>query len=635
MASRRKRYTEDFLRPFKRFPEIYQEHVDQSLGLMGVGEGETGLGSKALGLLGFGISPISAGFQAFRDEPVRDVLIGQGVDPKKAEDIAYWSGMAMDVATPVGAAKIGATVPQALQRAMNPNLGNLALTQDITRKSKAHKIADPKEGWYSGGKLYQLTKGAGRAVSDYTQMAFSPQKAYIFQKYGISPGNQKDLQRMMDLLERNNRGEILKKVDHRGMPTKETVDVKTVRNEFHSNLAYIDSILRKYLPDDARRAAFEKDMFGHLFPKQTYTTFDQMVGGDSSAIRRILDVPDQLTDKALFDHVVPDISKYARDRGSIALNSKPWQEPPGVTIGRNFGGKTGKKRVNAEGEPNVGYTLNSFLQIWRNMDGKLTKKNITDAANKHNKKVIEDHGGLTPEKYFDKRYKELYEERYKSGNIKRGQVKGFLKRDGAKAREMAEAETRAFYNKLYDIDSLKLAIREEGGYISVGDASLSADRLFATQSNRLVFKQGSNEGVWFVIDQMKQGSGFKPLEWFLETGSKHNFIAMDMTPITKSMVDDQLKVTSARGTGKWGTKAVEETQVSIPTQKYGKEAAKIRDAEMSASLGRKIGDVAPSEFVRRRLLQQAGQVGRGVGVSGLIGAGFERHEGRRRRLGAY
>ena len=138
MASRRKRYTEDFLRPFKRFPEIYQEHVDQSLGLMGVGEGETGLGSKALGLLGFGISPISAGFQAFRDEPVRDVLIGQGVDPKKAEDIAYWSGMAMDVATPVGAAKIGATVPQALQRAMNPNLGNLALTQDITRLSLIH-----------------------------------------------------------------------------------------------------------------------------------------------------------------------------------------------------------------------------------------------------------------------------------------------------------------------------------------------------------------------------------------------------------------------------------------------------------------------------------------------------------------
>ena len=48
------RYGKDFISPFKRYPEIYKEHVDQSLGLLGVGEGETGVGQKALGALGYG-----------------------------------------------------------------------------------------------------------------------------------------------------------------------------------------------------------------------------------------------------------------------------------------------------------------------------------------------------------------------------------------------------------------------------------------------------------------------------------------------------------------------------------------------------------------------------------------------------
>ena len=180
MNERLKRYWGDFLNPLKNVGKYYKEEVDSGLHGMGVGEHETGLGSKALGLLQFAGAPVTALSRGLLEEPLEGNLVSAGVNPDVAEKIGLYTGLGASMIVPGAAAtKIG--------RAITPRSGDLALTQQITRLAPGHKLSYEKGGtraqdWYKGGQVAQLAVGAGRAVKDYAQMAFSPKKAHLFKK---------------------------------------------------------------------------------------------------------------------------------------------------------------------------------------------------------------------------------------------------------------------------------------------------------------------------------------------------------------------------------------------------------------------------------------------------------------------
>jgi hypothetical protein len=618
------RYGKDFISPFKRYPEIYKEHVDQSLGLLGVGEGETGVGSKALGALGYGFSPISAAYQAFRDEPLRDVMIGKGVDPEKAEKIAYMAGLGMDIATPLAATKLGVTAQQAINRAYSPNVGNLALTQDITRRTKAHQTDRFLKDWYAGGKAQHLAKGVLRGATDYAEMFASPQKAYLFKKYGLSPGNVRDLKRMFDLqkkMEKSKVGESVKKVDRFGRKTDVPIQPRVLRNEIHSNLAYIDSVFRKFMPDDVRRKAFEEELFEHLFPRQVFTNPDHL-RVSSEPFRKILDIPKEISDDAIKTHLNPYVLGEWNLQGPIALNSKPYQSRPSADLMR--GGYS--------------HPLHQFKDIWERMSSPMSKENMLEFARNSNAKKL---GNSTKEEYYQKILK-----RFQNSRFAEGPSTGKLRFTGRQAEKEAKKELNS---KLYNIEHLKNNIIDEGGYVSMGGSILSQDRLLAHIYNRIIIKKpstkrvgrkhqrgmGTPEGVWVSVDQMKQGSGVPLLEKAMDLGSEYNFLAADVFPISKQFgmkgrTDRRMamKIETQKGTGRFGTQSAE-TQTPVP--KGGLE----RDVAIRTPVERMMGERVPSAFVRQRLGQQAKQVGKGAIGAGILGTAFGEDVRRRKRIGAY
>ena len=322
----------DAINPLKRWWELYPEHEERARNLLSSSVSEdTPLKHKAwqmpLGLMSYVASPITSGFEAIRDEPIRDVMIGYGMDADKAQNIATGIGMAMDVAVPVGAAKSGATVSQALARRFQPNVGPVALTQNIIRREPVQKTKESQilPPWYSGaaGRAAHMGAGAVRAGADFAQMLVSPKAAYLFQKYGFSPSNVRDIKRdlttQLELLE----GPVYKKGGG-GEITSEKVSAQTLRNQLHSRLASTSAMLRKFFPEDARREQFEQDLFGQVLPVQRYTTANQL-SETATPIREVLDIPPQITDQAVLTHLNPFIRRWWGLEGDIALNAKPLQ----------------------------------------------------------------------------------------------------------------------------------------------------------------------------------------------------------------------------------------------------------------------------------------------------------------------
>jgi len=626
------RYASDFLSPFKRLPEVYKEHVGQSLDLMGVGEGETGIGSKALGALGYALSPISATYQAFRDEPIRDVLIGQGVDPERAEKIAYMAGLGMDIATPLAATKLGATAQQAINRAYNPNVGNLALTQDITRRAKAHQTDRFLRDWYGGGKAGHLGQGILRGIGDYAKMFASPQKAYLFQKYGLSPSNVKDLERMFDMQETLMKGDKIRKVDKWGKPgftksgKKDYVRAVTLRNEVHANLSYIDSIFRKFMPNDKRRKAFEEELFEHIFPRQTFTSSDDLVK-NAEPFRKILDIPAQISDDAIKTHLNPYVVGEWNLKGPIALNSRPLQSRPAQDLMRE--GKS--------------HPLYHFKNIWIRMERPLTKDNMINFAEDANAKVLRGKGFKSKEEYKNSIIAKVKNSKWEKGP-KEGRNKFTTKKAINKEVDKVLYGVNDKGSGLYNIDHLKNNIIDEGGYISIGGDILSEDRLWAHTYNRLIVKKqsqrkrgaGKPEGVWVVVDQMKQGSGVPGLEKAMDLGSKYNFLGADIFPMSRQFKDvgrspnirREIGIETGARTGRFGTQSVQ-TQTPFP------RATTESDLAIMGATRRKMGERAPSEFVRQRLAQQGGRLGKGAIGAGILGGAFGEDVRRRRRIGAY
>ena len=591
----------DAINPLKRWWELYPEHEERARNLLSSSVSEdTPLKHKAwqmpLGLMSYVASPITSGFEAIRDEPIRDVMIGYGMDADKAQKIATGIGMAMDVAVPVGAAKSGATVSQALARRFQPNVGPVALTQNIIRREPVQKTKESQilPPWYSGaaGRAAHMGGGAVRAGADFAQMLVSPKAVYLFQKYGFSPSNVRDIKRdlttQLELLE----GPVYKK-GRSGEITSEKVSAQTLRNQLHSRLASTSAMLRKFFPEDARREQFEQDLFGQVLPVQRYTTANQL-SETATPIREVLDIPPQITDQAVLTHLNPFIRRWWGLEGDIALNAKPLQENPYTTITR-----TSAK----EGSPDA--PVRDFLDIWKQIDGPLSRDKIIQFA-KDNNKALDD----ILEEEFNAKLKSQKSAVYANthGNRKLNRVGERMHTDeealktanNAKAAAKRDLAPKGQAARFYDIGALERSMLDEGGYISVGGQILSADRMLAHVQNRLIIPKDSQEGVWAVVDVFRQGAGGDPrkpiytlkgalgqAEKVLEAGSKYDFIAADMFPVVKRMEDGKYNIFTTKGEGTWDVKEVSQRIPGSPREK---------DDIIRAALEKKFADRPSGEW---------------------------------------
>ena len=585
--------------PFKRFWELQKQYSQQGAGLASPGEGDSAIKDVGTGVLGsalYTLSPVMSAFQAFRDEPIRDALMDVGVGRNKAELASLGIGTLMDIGG-IGLAKKGLNISEEVARRVGPrgpNMGNIALGQEITRRSKVYQTEHPLGEWYGGDPMAKLKhlfigmpastlKNLGRRLVD-------PKASYIFSKYGIDHVPAEELKRLFEIQRRMERGESVPKLDKFGNETSEMINpvsgAATLRNEIHSQLAYIDHVFRKYLPDDKRRVAFERELVGDLYPNHYLTTADEIVG-NAPQIRKILNIPEGISDEMIDIHLSPHIVGDYNLKGPVALNSKPFQQPLGVSWYEGSvskGGKRDGKKYHARlqhpgmvesirvkmGEHGIPYGvdkkpnpidyLGAFQDLWSKMPSgtPLTKKNFLKSA-----EFLNEQTDRLAEQAYKKAAIEAKARVYKSSGPGRKKGDPYYSRE--RVEEIASAARQRVYDKrfYYDVAGLDKNIKEGGGAISIGQPSLSADRLLAHISNRIIIPtEGSqikwrgatrrgdplpgNEGIWVGYDQMKQGSGLKYLENALDMGSQYNFMAMDVVPISKRWVQETKKKAKLR-----------------------------------------------------------------------------------------
>ena len=581
-------------RPFKRWWELQDEYAQQGLGLMQPQEEDSTLKDVGTGLLGgamYAASPIMSAFEAFRDEPIRDTLIDAGVDPEKAHTATQWIGGAMDVGG-LGLAKKGLNIGSEVARRVGPkgpNMGNIALGQEITRRDKVYQTEHPLGDWYGAdpmAKLKHLFVGMpASTLKNLGKRLVDPRASYVFGKYGIDHVPAEELKKLFEIQKKMELGEAVPKLDKFGKETDEIIKpgsgTVTLRNEIHSQLSYIDHVFRKYLPDDKRRVAFERELVGDLYPNHYLTTADEVVG-NAPQIRRILNVPEGISDDMIDIHLSPSIVGDYKLKGPVALNSKPFQEPLSVSWnqgtlehGRKIDGRKYHARMQTPGmmesirtklgehslpfgivkKDNPVDYFGAFQDLWSKMpSGKpLTKKNFTDLATEINKET-----DRLAQRAYDNAVIGARRKVYKSGGPDRKKGDSYYSKE--RIQEIGQEARQKEYNKrfYYDVAGLDKKIKEGGGAISIGQPSLSADRLLAHISNRIIIptevsqiKLGAatrrgdplpgNEGIWVGYDQMKQGSGLKFLEDALDMGSQYNFMAMDIVPISKRWIKESTK----------------------------------------------------------------------------------------------
>jgi len=86
--------------------------------------------------------------------------------------------------------------------------------------------------------------------------------------------------------------------------------------------------------------------------------------------------------------------------------------------------------------------------------------------------------------------------------------------------------------KQYNRRDLERAIVDDGDYISVSQQFTSGDTLLATMPARMIIsKSDPTDGAMIFYDQMKQGTGFKALDFLLDMGSDINRIFIDVRPL--------------------------------------------------------------------------------------------------------
>ena len=455
-----------------------------------------------------------------------------------------------------------------------------------------------------------------RALLDMGQRIIDPRASYVFGKYGISPANSRELQRMFKYLEEGGKKEGLFR---RVADDAPAVEKKAIRNEIHSQLAYISSVFRKYMPNDKRREAFEAELGPHLFPKQRLTTADN-IATDSKSIRDVLDLPIQISDEGINAHIGSFIptSFGKRLRGDISLNSKPYQETPSTTMSRMHGRE---HRVFKDFQKVLGMMMPGQ---------KISSKTLLDEARLYNELLVEQ---------ADNAYQSVWKAEMPKAIKKSGAFAKNIKDERRHlAHKAADSAKQSVLNKKINIERLEKSMKDEAGYISVGGPSLSADRLLAHINNRIIVKKdGSLEGVWVTFDQMKQGSGYPGVEQFLDMGSKNNFIALDVSPLRVGRGNEGYRAyynptDVGRMTEKFGM-----SKPSIPTKPVIEQTPlgyrttpKTRDDFLRSATERMMYERPDSAYLRRWGLKRAAGAG---AIGAPVAAGLLSDDERKRKRG--
>ncbi len=317
------------------------------------------------------------------------------------------------------------------------------------------------EGWYNGakGKVKEVSKMGTSAFTNPFKRLWSPEADVLWNKYGISDLQQKELKQVIESMEAipPGGGAYSKKFQHRNHIISQLQSNKTLRDKFG-----VDA------PE------FYHDMEKLLFPRTVNTKGADLM--DSSVpLQQVMPELADIPPSAILDHMSAPMAKQLGVSGSnnLQIQTKVWNGRPvadfsrkNVAVDPEMGGETFKTHRPGGSAPSSSM---SAFQLWKNApEGSTFDADGFD-------KLLKDHNSAVRE----------------SG-------KGY------------------FVNPF----DLATDVVDSGDYISFGGRYLGTDKLLATYNNRLIVNKNTGEAFLFTFDDMHFGAGSRKLDNIIEAGSK-------------------------------------------------------------------------------------------------------------------
>lgn len=316
-------------------------------------------------------------------------------------------------------------------------------------------------GWYNGakGKLKEVTKMGASALSNPFKRLWSPEADVLWNKYGISDIQKKELKQVIESMDAipKGQGEYSGKFQHRNHIISQLQSNKTLRDKFN-----IDS------PE------FYNDMEKLLFPKTVNTKGADLM--DSSVpLQQVMPELSELPPQVILDHMSIPMAKQLGVGKSkdLQIQTKVWNARPlsdfsrkNTAIDSEMGGKTYKAHRPGGSKPS---SAMSAFPLWK----------------------YSPEGSKFDAKGFEKLLKKHNDEVKKTG-------KGY------------------FVNPFDLVEDMV----DSGDYISFGGRYLGTDKLLATYNNRLIINKNTGEALLFTFDDMHFGAGSRQLDKLVEAGSR-------------------------------------------------------------------------------------------------------------------
>jgi len=322
------------------------------------------------------------------------------------------------------------------------------------------------------------------------------QDAHLRDTFGITGNVLRELERLQDVMRHANFLSKSKEKEYTHHLTNDVVRgpegqvltpsqvANSAAEQFHSQIAYNASILEKFSPGDPRIKNLLSGLHRYITPRHRKASM-QEVSENPQIVADLLQLDFKnaglresfdLTDDVLKNHISATIKKDNRlNNDAVHLSNKPF---------------FGKEKI-------------LFM---------MGKPHAPDP------KIL---GGV---------YKALksLEEKKKLGQLK--------DKDGKNIKSWGIDE---LIEEIPDGLS-KQRIRENvvisDGYVSINQGARLTDPLLATVQVRGLWKKDEPDyGFYVFTDQMKQGSGFKPLDFVLDSGSDTNRLYIDIQPMTQSL----------------------------------------------------------------------------------------------------
>ena len=464
--------------------------------------------------------------------------------------------------------------------------------------------------WYGGGETAvprHLAMMGGRVIKDLINTTFSPQAAYTKKMYGIGPSVGRKFRELIHLVGQE-AGYLYPKTNVEMTWQR----MKRAENELRSGAANIMVAFRKYMPDDARAARFEEGVAEHVMPASIKTTAEEALQ-NPNVFRVLMDLPDQFTDDAIRTHISPNVVNDLKLKGDTEFVIKPYESSPAddLRVHKTLIGKDGK-RYKKNG-------ISELYDLWGASSGRVSKESLIDLArqiNRENDLAVK--SASTDSAAVDKAYRAWIKKR-ESGKQKvptQHQKRSRLKKIKKDLSDSAQKD-RVYY----DLDRLDKEIIDSHGFLSAGGTTLSQDRLLAHVSNRLMLSKDGGWGGWVRHDIMKQGAGETSkkiginIDQLLETGSKENFVAMEIRPVTRARTTAGQRQVTEGGARERG-RVPQGTRLGMVTSEEGLMGVKNPESMLkhfdkdetlqglSDAILSKLDDKAPMSYMVKRLLWQ-------------------------------